>query len=101
MPMTKIAIRVDHQNLPKTRTNILDDQMSSDEIRDAVERFEDELSVIAGDETLTVTRSSKSVIDRETIYFISSALDRGSLVAAIERTLAGLKLGGAILDPTD
>lgn len=99
--MTRIAIRIEHKNLPLTRSTILDAQMSPEEIRDAVERFQNELSVIAGDDTLTVVQSPKSVIDRETIYFISSSLERAVLVAAIEKTMSGLKLGGSILESTD
>jgi hypothetical protein len=99
--MTRIAIRIEHKNLPLTRSNILDAQMSSEGIRDAAERFQHELSVIAGDDTLTVVKSAKSIIDRETIYFISSSLGRSALVAAIEKTMSGLKLGGSILESTD
>jgi hypothetical protein len=94
--MTKIAIRIDHENLPRTKSNMLDAQMSAEEIEEAARNFEHELSVIAGDSTLKVAKTN-SVRGRETIYVITSSLGRDALVRAAEKALRGLKLGGAIL----
>ncbi len=93
--MTKIRIRIEHKNLPKTRGNILDNQLSPEEIKDAVERFPHEIFVNSGDNMLTVSKS-KSGVDGETVYCISSSLKRADLIAAIEKVMSGLKLGGSI-----
>jgi len=95
--MTRISIRIEHKNLPLAASNILVEQMSPEEIRGAVASFEHMLPILAGDDTLTVSMAS-SVRDRETIYFISSSLEKKALISEIERTLSSLKLGGHILE---
>jgi hypothetical protein len=94
--VTKLAIQIEHRNLPKTKGNIFDAQMSAEEIEDAVGRFGHELSVVAGDSTLKVAKM-KFVKGKETVYVITSSLERDALVRAVERTLSGLKLGGTLL----
>lgn len=95
--MTRIGIRIEHKNLPLAASNILVDQMSPEEIRSAVASFEHVLPTLAGDDTLTVSKSV-SAIDRETIYIISSSLEKEALISEIKRTLSGLKLGGHIFE---
>ena len=95
--MTRIALRIEHKNLPVTTSNFNIEQMSSEEIRGAVASFEHVLPMLAGDDTLTVAKSV-SVIDRETIYIIYSSLERKALISEIERTLSSLKLEGHILE---
>ncbi len=95
--MTRIVIRLEHKNLPRDRENILDHQLSEDEILNAVARFKEELSLISGDKTLIVSEA-KSVKSRETIYMVSSALERADLIQAIEKTLRQLNIGGSILE---
>lgn len=99
--MTRIGISIEHKNLPLTESNIFVDKMSPEEIIGAVARFEHELPMLLNDDTLTVTKPTKSVHDRETIYFISSSLGKAAVILAIERTLTALKLGGYILKSTD
>lgn len=96
--MEEISIRIEHKNIPLATSNIFVDQMSSEEIICAVARFEHELPITSGDDMLTVTKSSNSVRDQETIYVITSSLEKTELISAIERTLTGLRLGGRIFE---
>lgn len=92
--MTRTTLHIKHKNLPVTSPN--QEQMSSDEIIGAVASFEHVLPMLVGDDTLTIAKSS-TVADRdETIYIISSSLEKVPLISEIERTLSGLKLGGHI-----
>ena len=98
--MTRICIRIEHKNLPLGKGNFLDNQLSPEEIEEAVNSFEQVLSTISSDNTLTVAKQ-KYVIGRETIYIISSSLQRADLIAEIEKVMSGLKLGGFILKSTN
>jgi len=98
--MTNISVRIEHKNLPLSASS-LNNQMTPNEIIYAVSRFKDELPVYVDDDSLTVSKVSKPIKDEdgvETIYFISSSLEREELVSAIERALSSLKLGGHILE---
>lgn len=97
--MTRIALRIEHKHLPAA-VDFNVEPTSSEEINGAVASFEHVLSTLAGDDTLIVTKTG-FVVDQETIYFISSSLDKAALILAIERTLTALKLGGYILELTD
>jgi uncharacterized protein YaaN involved in tellurite resistance len=98
--MTRIAIRIEHKNLPLTASNIFADQMTREEITCAVARFEHVLFTLAGDDTLTVSKSVPAT-DQETIYFISSSLERTALISEVERSLSSLKLGGNVVESVD
>lgn len=93
---TNVGIQIAHEDLPLTRSNALERRRPPEQIADAVTQFASDLRVMAGDDSLSVTKGVSNR-ERETIYFIRSALDRPILVKAIEKTLSNLNIGGTIL----
>lgn len=92
---TKLVISIEHRNLPRDRGNILIDPLSEEEILAAIERFECELPVVAGDEDMCIVKLATQGAGR-TDYEISSCLARDELIYAMNKTLGSLNIGGIV-----